>query len=84
MLGVSTDSEKSHRKFSAKLGLPFPLLADTKGQMSRDYGVLKSITPLVLTSRRVSFMIDEQGKIARIWDPVKAAEHNAEVLNYLR
>ena len=83
VLGISTDTEASHRKFAEKFALNFPLLADVKGKMSKAYGVSKSLAPLVLTSRRVSFLIDESGIIKKIWDPVKAAEHNEQVLAYL-
>lgn len=83
VLGISTDSEKSHEKFSTKLCLPFPLLADSEGKMAKAYGVLKSLRPLIMTARRVSFLIDPKGNIEKIWDPVKAKTHHEEVLAYL-
>jgi len=83
ILGVSTDSSKSHEKFAAKYNLPFPLLADTDAEVTRAYGALKSFVPLVKKSRRVSFLINGTGKIVKIWDPVSAKVHNEEVLSYL-
>lgn len=84
ILGVSTDSEASHRKFSDKFKLTFPLLADTDARVCRDYGVLKSLKPLVKTARRVTFLIAEDGRIRKIWDPVDAKTHNEQVLNLLK
>lgn len=83
ILGVSTNSLKSHRNFSKKYGFPYPLLADVDSEMSKAFGALKSLEPLLIVSRRVSFLIDESGKIEQIWDPVKAKIHHDEVLAYL-
>ncbi len=83
VLGVSTNNAASHAKFAAKHNLNFPLLADTEGEVSRAYGVLKSLAPLVKVARRVTFLIDERSKIIKIWDPVSAKIHNDEVLAYL-
>jgi thioredoxin-dependent peroxiredoxin len=80
---MSTDSTKSHRKFSAKLSLPYPLLSDEDGRIARAYGVLKSLQPIILTARRVTFLIDRHGIIEKIWDPVSAKTHHDEVLAYL-
>ncbi len=77
ILGVSTDDSKSHRKFADKFSLPFTLVADHDKKISRAYGVLKEESG---TDRRVTFLIDEHGKIARIFDPVKPADHPAEVI----
>ena len=84
VLGASTDSIESHLKFANKFGIPFPLLADTDGRICRLYGVARTTAKGIVRARRVSFLIDKSGKIEVIWDPVKAAEHNTQVLEYLR
>ncbi len=84
MLGVSTDTVESHAKFVRKFSLPFPLLADTTGEVCKLYGVAKLTSKGDIRARRVTFYIDENGKIEKIWDPVKADVHNEQVLSYLR
>ncbi len=83
MLGVSTDTVESHKKFAAKFGLNFPLLADPQGTVVRAYGVMRSLEPLVRTARRVTFLIDGKGKIEKIWDPASAKTQNEEALAYI-
>ena len=80
VLGVSVDSTESHQKFTEKFHLPFPLLADTEKTVSKAYGVLNEKG----SSRRVTFLIDEHGKILKTFDPVKPAEHTQEILDALR
>ena len=80
VLGVSVDDSHSHRKFTDKFNLPFRLVADTDKSISKAYGVLNEEKGW---DRRVTFLIDEQGKIVRIFDPVKASEHPAEIVNVL-
>ena len=84
MLGVSTDTVESHLKFARKYSLPFPLLSDVGGKISQAYGVAKLTSKGEVRARRVSFIIDQDGKIEKLWDPVKADEHNEQVLTYLR
>jgi peroxiredoxin Q/BCP len=83
VLGASTDSVKSHEAFARKYKITFPLLADETADLCRIYGVGKTTTTGKIRARRVSFLINEQGKITKIWDPVKASEHNEQVLQYL-
>jgi thioredoxin-dependent peroxiredoxin len=83
VLGISTDSIESHKRFAQKLSLPYPLLADVDAQMCKDYGVDKKTTLGDLRSRRVSFLLDGEGVIEKIWDPVSAQIHNEQVLDYL-
>jgi thioredoxin-dependent peroxiredoxin len=84
VLGLSTDSTDSHLKFAHKFSLPFPLLADTEAVVCQLYGVAKVTSKGNIRARRVTILIDENGKIEKIWDPVKADEHNGQVLRYLR
>jgi len=83
VLGVSTDTPQSHAKFATKFSLPFPLLADTDGSVTRAYGVAAYPDSAETRARRVTFLIDEHGTIEKIWDPVSAPTHNEDVLSYL-
>jgi peroxiredoxin Q/BCP len=83
VLGVSTDDEKSHRKFADKYGLRFPLLADTDHQVAEQYGVWQeknNYGKKYWGIKRTTFLIDEQGKIAHIFKKVDTATHSQDVL----
>jgi len=83
VLGVSTDSEKSHQKFISKFQLPFDLLADTDKKIVNDYGVWgeKSMYgKKYMGTARKTFLIGEDGNIVRIFDKVDVAAHADEVL----
>ncbi len=83
VLGVSMDSTASHAEFASKYHLPFPLLADVEGQVSRAYGAFWSLGPLRF-SRRHSFIIDPQGRIAATFRKVDTATHVKEVVRTLQ
>jgi thioredoxin-dependent peroxiredoxin len=83
VLGVSVDDEKSHRKFADKFSLPFALLADTDKEIVKAYGVWgeKSMYGRkYMGTHRVTYLIDEKGKIAAVWPKVKPDAHADEVL----
>ena len=83
ILGVSTDGEKSHQKFILKYELPFILLADTEhavADLYESYGEKKFMGKTYDGVLRKTFLIDEAGKIKRIFDKVKVDEHADEVL----
>jgi peroxiredoxin Q/BCP len=83
VLGVSTDSEKSHQKFIDKFELPFPLLADTEKEIHEKYGtwVEKSMYGRkYMGTARTTFLIDENGKIQEIIGKVKTKDHTAQIL----
>ena len=83
VLGVSLDSEKSHQKFIKKFDLPFRLLADTERAISEAYGTYgekKFMGRTYMGNHRMTFLIDENGKIKRIFEKVKPDEHANEVL----
>ena len=83
VLGVSLDSEASHKKFAAKFDLPFRLLADTDKAISEAYGTYgekKFMGRKYMGNHRMTFLIDEKGKIKEIFDKVKPDEHAGEVL----
>lgn len=83
VLGVSTDNEKSHKKFIEKEKLPFRLLADTNKAMHEAYGtwVEKSMYGRTyMGTARVTFVIDENGKIEEIIGKVDTKNHAAQIL----
>src|SRR4030088_2000712 len=79
VLGVSVDSVDSHKKFCAKEGLNFKLLADRDGKVSGAYGSLTNLG-VVKFSKRNSFLIDPSGKVAKAYTGVDPARHSGEVL----
>lgn len=89
ILGVSTQGEESHRKFTRKFGLTFPLLADTDGSVGRAYGTLgggglvSKLKSAAGMADRVTFIIDENGRIAHVIAKPDVANHAEEVLALL-
>lgn len=79
VLGVSLDSQQSHQGFCVKQGLTFKLLSDTEKQVTAQYGSLKNMLGIKIAARN-SFLIDPEGKIARVWLGVSPAAHSAEVI----
>jgi thioredoxin-dependent peroxiredoxin len=79
VLGVSVDNVDSHKKFCAKEGLNFKLLADTDHKVSDSYGSLTNLV-LVKFSARHTFLIDPNGRIAKVYTSVDPSRHSAEVL----
>ncbi len=82
ILGVSPQDEKSHTKFIQKYDLPFPLLVDADHRASEAYGVWgkkKLMGKEYMGVIRTSFLINPEGKIAKIYSQVKPAEHSKEV-----
>ncbi|MCS6988777.1 MAG: thioredoxin-dependent thiol peroxidase [Chloroherpetonaceae bacterium] len=87
VLGVSVDDEKKHKKFAEKYNLPFRLLADAEKKIVRDYGVWakkKFMGKEYMGTNRVTYIIDEEGKIARVFAKVKPETHAEEVLQALQ
>lgn len=83
VLGVSTDSVKSHERFARLFKLPFPLLADPDKAVVTAYGVYaeKSFMGRIgLGTHRVTFLIGPDGRVAHLWPKVKTSGHAAEVL----
>jgi peroxiredoxin Q/BCP len=83
VLGVSVDSEASHKKFTAKYKLPFTLLADPDHSIADAYGVYgekKFMGRTYLGVKRITFLIDEKGKIKKVFEKVKPEEHARDVL----
>ena len=87
VLGISTDSVGSHKKFVEKLSLPFVLLADEQKKVVALYdvwGQKKMMGREYMGTKRMSFLIDTNGKILKIYETVKPAEHAVEVLADLK
>ena len=83
VLGVSPDKEASHKKFVTKYQLPFTLLADTDHSIADAYGVWgekKFMGRTYMGVHRTTFLIDEKGKIRKIFEKVKPEDHASEVL----
>ena len=83
VFGVSNDDEKKHLKFISKYELTFPLLADTDKTLVNAYGVYgeKSMYgKKYMGINRMTFLIDEDGKIKKIFTKVNVSEHADEVL----
>ena len=83
ILGVSPDNEKSHQKFVTKYKLPFTLLADTDHSIADAYGVWgekKFMGRTYMGIHRTTFLIDEKGKIKKVFEKVKPEDHADEVL----
>jgi peroxiredoxin Q/BCP len=86
VLGVSPDTSKSHTKFKEKYHLPFTLLADTDHKISEAYGVWgrkKFMGKEYDGVFRTTFVIDEEGKIVKVFENVKPDGHSKEVLEAL-
>ncbi len=80
IVGVSTQSLDSHKRFTANNELPFPLIADTDGKIASKYGVLKENGK---TAERATFLIDSEGKIRRVWPKVSITGHTDEILGVI-
>ena len=82
ILGVSVDSAQSHKDFCAKEGLNFKLLADPDAKVSGEYGSTMDYKGAKMAARN-TFLIDPEGKIAKVYTGVKPADHSEEVLKDL-
>lgn len=83
VLGVSKDSQASHRKFIEKYNLPFPLLSDTSTRILQDYeawGPKKFMGRSMVGTLRKTYVIDESGLIADIIDKVDTKAHTRQLL----
>ncbi|HQG77636.1 MAG: thioredoxin-dependent thiol peroxidase [Bacteroidales bacterium] len=83
VIGVSADSEKSHKGFSDKYSLPFPLIADTSRKILNDYGVYgekKLYGKTFMGIQRTTFIINESGIIEKIISKVDTKNHTEQIL----
>jgi thioredoxin-dependent peroxiredoxin len=87
VLGVSADDEKTHQKFRAKHDLNFPLLADVNHEVSERYGAWQEKSMYgrkYWGIARITYLIDEHGKIAKVWPKVKPDGHSQEVIEAIK
>lgn len=87
VLGISADPPKTQKKFQEKYSLPYTLLSDTEKSVCEAYGVIKEKNMygrMVKGIARTTFVIAPDGKIAHIFNNVKAQGHAEEVLEYLK
>lgn len=83
VIGVSTDSQKSHQKFTEKYSLPFPLIPDTDKTIVNAYGVWgpkKFMGKSYEGISRTTFIIDENGVIEKVFDKVDTKNHTGQIL----
>jgi peroxiredoxin Q/BCP len=79
VLGCSVDSQDAHRKFIKKYNLPFPLLLDPDKKIATAYGVANGI-PIVGLDKRVTYVIDEDGRIFKVYPNVDPSIHASQIL----
>ena len=86
IVGVSADSIKSHEKFSQKNDLPFSILSDPDLQMIKQYGVWqlkKFMGREYMGIVRTTFILDEEGKVEKVFEKVKTKDHSNQILQSL-
>lgn len=83
VVGISVDSSASHAAFAQKYKLPFPLLADEKGEVAARYGTLSDWL-VYKFAKRYTFVIDPQGRMAKAYRLVDTARHSAEIVADLK
>ena len=87
VLGVSGDSEASHKKFAAKYELPFTLLVDTGNEVARAFGAWGTKSMYGKTYDgiiRSTVVLNPEGRVAKVWPKVKPDTHGDEVLEWLK
>jgi peroxiredoxin Q/BCP len=83
ILGISLDDVDSHKEFSEKYSLPYPILADMEKESAVDYGVLGKFMMMTITKRE-SFIIDPDGVIVKHYRNVDPDKHTDEVIEELK
>ncbi len=87
VLGVSKDTPSSHKKFAEKYSLPFTLLSDTDAAVIETYGAWQEKTMFGKTAlgiSRISYLIDSEGKIVKVYPKVDPASHALEILKDIK
>lgn len=79
VIGISADSVESHKKFKEKYDLPFKLLADTEREVIEQFEVAKKPTGI----KRSTFIIDEEGKVEKVYEKAIPSENAGEIIDYL-
>ena len=80
---MSVDDSFSHKKFAEKYNLPFPLLSDSSGEVASRYGALNNFLVIKL-AKRYTYLINPQGKIAKIYLSIDTSKHSQEIIEDLK
>lgn len=83
IIGVSVDTVASHEKFAKKYQLQFPLLADQAGEVANRYGALTDLGVMKI-ARRYTFLINPEGKIAKVYKKVETSKHSKEIIEDIK
>ena len=83
VVGISVDDGDSHAEFAKKYHLPFPLLADKSAEVAAKYGSLTNLG-LIKFAKRYTFLIDPQGKVAKVYLKVETSKHSTEIIEDLK
>ncbi|MBU0688718.1 MAG: peroxiredoxin [Gammaproteobacteria bacterium] len=83
VVGISVDDSESHAEFAEKYHLPFPLLADKSGEVAARYGALLDMV-VFKVAKRYTFLIDPQGRVAKVYLKVETSRHSTEVIEDLK
>ena len=83
VVGISVDDSASHAEFARKYHLLFPLLADQSAEVAARYGALMNLG-FFKVARRYTFLIDPQGKIAKVYQKVETSKHSTEIIEDLK
>jgi len=81
--GISVDDSASHAGFAGKYHLPFPLLADKTAAVAARYGVLMDLG-IFKYAKRYTFLIDPQGRVAKVYLKVETSKHSQEIIGDLK
>jgi peroxiredoxin Q/BCP len=81
ILGVSFDSVAANKAFAEKFSFPYQLLCDTDRAIGMAYGAAESVTQA--TAKRISYVIDKDGKVKAVWGKVDVKAHTADVLDQI-
>jgi thioredoxin-dependent peroxiredoxin len=80
VVGVSVDSEESHRSFAAECGIPFPLASDEDASLTARLGILKEYGEHGSMAARVTYLLDGDGVVRQVWTVQDVVAHPGEVL----
>ncbi|MBF6567700.1 MAG: peroxiredoxin [Candidatus Binataceae bacterium] len=83
VLGCSVQSADSHKAFIKKYSIPFPLLLDPDKKIASAYGAANGI-PILGLDRRITYVIDEQGRIIKVYPKVDPGLHATQILNEIK
>ncbi len=83
VVGISVDDGASHAEFAKKYHLPFPLLADKSTEVAARYGALRDMVVFKI-AKRYTFLIDPQGKVAKVYEKVETSKHSTEIIEDLK